>query len=500
MKSIQNPTPSLALALCLCGMALSRQAAAQTPTPLETGQNYNLTQAPQSTAAYAIALEGPAEVTIHISNWISTYDWGNDIDRLYVYNSEQKPVARNQFSSPDDPYLFHMFSSGQNLVFRVGTGGTYTIALHSGAVKPSDWGTATSQNYSLMISALYCKDVQEPNDTMQTATPLPLETTITAYQWRAVSTAEIGGDEDWYAVTLPGPGKLGLELSNWVGVYDWSSNFDRLYVYNAEGASIGMRSGYDFYDWMMGDGTPTKPHVTEMNLTQGGVYYLRYHAGAGVSTAPYQLKASLVPANDPFEPNDDFANAKKIPTASTWYQAYEWKSVGQNMNVSGDEDFYYFVASGAGTYSIALQGWLGIYNWGADYDRMTVYDSNQRVVGNDPLAWMMGETPISFQAPSAGKYYVHLHCGQGVSLDGYKIKLTGSLAPDAPKVSVALHAAVTIDGNVGATYVLEYSTALAPDNWLPLTSVTLEAPSQRVYDPSPINSAEKRFYRARLVQ
>ncbi len=478
---------------------LSRAATSQTQTSLEIGKVYSLGQAPQSSVAYSITLEKPAEVTLHILNWISTYDWGNDFDRLYVYNSDKATVSQGQLSSAADPFLFHMFAPGENLVFRVGAAGDYSIVLHSGAVKAIDWGTATAQSYSLMVSATYCKDVQEPNDTLQKATPLPLGADITAYQWRLVSTAAIAGDEDWYAVTLPGPGKLMLELSDWVGVYNWGSDFDRLYVYASDETSIGMRAGHDFYDWMMGDGTQTKPHVTEMDLSQGGVYYLRYHAGTGVSMTPYRLKSSFVAVNDPFEPNDDFANAKQIPLSDTWYQAYEWKSSGQTMSVAGDEDYYYFVAAAAGTYSISLQGWIGIINWGADYDRMTVYDSEQKAVGKDPMAWMMAEAPISFQVPSAGKYYVRLHCGQGVSLDGYKIRLTGSTVSTAPRVSVALHAAVTIDGIVGSTYVVEYSTALAPETWLALTTVTLSAPSQSVYDPAPTHSTETRFYRARLA-
>jgi len=94
------------------------------------------------------------------------------------------------------------------------------------------------------------------------------------------------------------------------------------------------------------------------------------------------------------------------------------------MHVAGDEDFYYFTAAAAGGYTLTLNNWIGIYNWGADYDRLWVYDKDQAIVGPDPCNWMMGNNvPMTINIPAAGKYYIRLHCGNASSLGGYTFNL-----------------------------------------------------------------------------
>jgi len=392
---------------------------------VQVGVLYNFSQSPSSTTDYQLNLQAPGEITIHINNWISTLDWGKDYDRIYVYNNDGILVSREALSSEADPFLFHMFQGNTGLTFRLGQAGIYTIKVHSGEYEENDWNTTKVQNFEMSVTAIYCNDIHEPNDKMETASSIAIGDTITGFQWKQIKTSEIWGDEDWYKISIATPGILKIELVNWVGVYDWSHDYDRLYIYNANGVSIGKTGDYDFYSWMMGGGTDVTPVVTEMNLTHAGTYYLRYHAGEGTSTTPYHFSTSFIPANDPFEPNDNFSTAKMIPSSDVWYQAYEWRTLDSTMNVKGDEDYYSFVAAGAGQYSITLDGWIGIYNWGDDYDRIFIYDSNENIVGPNPLSWMMGNTPISFNIPSAGKYYILLHCGSGYSIDGYKFKLTG---------------------------------------------------------------------------
>jgi hypothetical protein len=397
---------------------------------LEIGSSYSFGQAPQTTISYNVQVPTPGELTIHLNNWHSTFDWGMDFDKIYVYNQESVAVSRNGFSTPEDPYLFHMFEGNTGMKFRVGQAGLYTIAVHSGQIR--DWGTATAQAYTMSITATYCPDSYEPNETMASATPLSLNSTLTAYPWRQVNTSSIWGDEDWYRIDVPSPGMLQLNLSNWIGVYDWSKDFDRLYVYNADGTSIGSRGGYDFYGWMMGGGTDSVPTVIQMNLTHAGTYYLRFHAGEGVSLVPYHLKALFTPANDPFEPNDNLATAKRIPNVETWNQAYAWRSLDSTMNVYGDEDCYYFETTAAGSFSIQLSGWIGIYDWGKDYDRIWILDAHGNAVGPSPLGWMMGTNPIGFSVPDAGKYYVVLHCGGTYSLSGYQFRFLGNIIGSTP--------------------------------------------------------------------
>jgi hypothetical protein len=62
-------------------------------------------------------------------------------------------------------------------------------------------------------------------------------------------------------------------------------------------------------------------------------------------------------------------------------------------------------------------------------------------------------------------------------------------------VSLNLYAGVTIEGVVGFTYGIEYSTQLSDTNsWLGLANVTLIAPVQLWLDLVPANHAQ-RYYR-----
>ncbi len=413
--------------LCFFCCGVFSGLTAQTALKIDT--NYSLSQAASSTANYQISIPFPGQITINIKNWLSTYDWTFDYDRMYVYNDTSGIVDREGLSSASDPFLFHMFQADTNgLTFNVGQAAVYTIAVHAGDYLGQQPQT---QNYQMSVTETVCNDAFEPNDNMQQATLIKMDSTITAYQWRKVKTAQVGGDEDWYKIAIPSPGQLTLVLSHWTPVMNWTTDFDRLYVYNGKGdsigygISIGSSAADPYYDHMMYDSV----HTTAMNLSHAGTYYLRYHSGDAYNLKPYSLKPSFVPVQDQFEPNNNFTDAKLISATDTFYHACEWRSVDSSMNVAGDEDYYFFQAAGAGQYSFTLQNWIGIFNWGDDYDYMVVYAADTSVVGPNPLNWMMGTSPATFTVPSAGKYYIRLHCGNAYSLSGYSFKLSGNTVP-----------------------------------------------------------------------
>jgi hypothetical protein len=390
---------------------------------------YNVSQAASSTVNYQIAIPYPGQITIHIKNWLSTYDWTHDYDRMYVYNDTAGLVDREGLSTSTDPFLFHMFQADSNgLTFNIGQAAVYTIAVHAGDYLGQQPQT---QSYQMSITEVSCSDAYEPNDTRQLATALTMDSTITAYQWRRVKTAQVGGDEDWYKIAVPSPGQLKIVLSHWTPVMDWTNDFDRLYVYNGKGDSIGSgistgsSTSDPYYEHMMYDSI----HTTSMNLSHAGTYYLRYHSGAASSLKPYTITPSFTAAQDQFEPNDNFSQAKQIAASDSFYHACEWRSADSTMNVAGDEDYYFFMAASGGEYSLTLQNWIGIYNWDADYDYMVVYASDTSVVGANPMNWMMNANPTTFTVPSAGKYYIRLHCGNAFSLTGYSFKLSGNTVP-----------------------------------------------------------------------
>ena len=54
---------------------------AQTPVQIQLGTLYtNLTQGAPSTVRYQLTIPYPGQFTIHLTNWLSTLDWGDDID------------------------------------------------------------------------------------------------------------------------------------------------------------------------------------------------------------------------------------------------------------------------------------------------------------------------------------------------------------------------------------------------------------------------------------
>ena len=62
-------------------------------------------------------------------------------------------------------------------------------------------------------------------------------------------------------------------------------------------------------------------------------------------------------------------------------------------------------------------------------------------------------------------------------------------------MSLALYAGLTIDGVVGQTYGVQYSTDLShSNNWVGLTNLTLIQPVHLWYDSEPA-SRPQRFYR-----
>jgi hypothetical protein len=67
----------------------------------------------------------------------------------------------------------------------------------------------------------------------------------------------------------------------------------------------------------------------------------------------------------------------------------------------------------------------------------------------------------------------------------------------ASQLNIKSYPGINITGSVGQSYRIDYATALAPTNWLPLNYVTLPtALPYPVFDYSPYTSNESRFYRA----
>ncbi len=412
---MKNNTIILKLLLTL---ALPILIHAQTVLPL--GQTVSLTQDMSTTLRTEINLTSPGQLTIYVKNWESTYNWDTDYDRIYIYNSADTAIAYNQFASESDPFLFHMIGDSAYLVTNIGQEGTYYIDFHSG----NDWGWPegkTTQNYTVKVTSLPVDDLYETNDKLAGAATIALNQTVTAYQWKRTPTSSVKNDEDYYKIVLPSPGILNVKISDWLSVYNWGIDYDRFYIYNDQTEAIGGYSAENPYFAAMFQDTPDGINI---NLTSGGIYYLRLHSGNAYKTEPYSLTASFTSVNDPFEPNDLAANAAAVDFDIP-YQAYQWRSLGASDSVWTDEDFYTVTVPEAGKLTVTVSdGWNSIYNWGTDYDRLYFYDANGNQVGasgGSPNASMFSGSEISVDLPASGKYIIRLHSGNTYSENPYSV-------------------------------------------------------------------------------
>jgi hypothetical protein len=123
--------------------------------------------------------------------------------------------------------------------------------------------------------------------------------------------------------------------------------------------------------------------------------------------------------------------------------------------------------------------------------------------GAPPLIyqWQKGSAPITgatgaslvltnLQATDAGNYSVVITNDYG-SITSSNAYLTVNPAG----VSLALYSGITIDGVVGLTYGIQYSTNLSNTNgWQGLANVTLSVPTMLWFDTQPANQPS-RYYR-----
>jgi hypothetical protein len=124
-------------------------------------------------------------------------------------------------------------------------------------------------------------------------------------------------------------------------------------------------------------------------------------------------------------------------------------------------------------------------------------------VSNSPLSyqWLKNSTPIegasgssllltNLQATNAGNYSVVItnDCGSTTSSNAY-------LTVNPAGVSLALYSGITIDGVVGLTDGIQYSTDLSNTNdWQGMTNLTLSVPTELWFDVQPANQLQ-RYYR-----
>jgi hypothetical protein len=123
--------------------------------------------------------------------------------------------------------------------------------------------------------------------------------------------------------------------------------------------------------------------------------------------------------------------------------------------------------------------------------------------GTAPLSyqWLQNGTPIegatgssliltNLQATNAGNYSVVVSNAYGSTTSS-----NAYLTVNPAGVSLALYSGITIDGVVGLTYGIQYSTDLSNTNgWRGMANVTLNVPTELWFDVQPA-SQPRRYYR-----
>jgi hypothetical protein len=70
-----------------------------------------------------------------------------------------------------------------------------------------------------------------------------------------------------------------------------------------------------------------------------------------------------------------------------------------------------------------------------------------------------------------------------------------SVEGENPELELALYPGIKITGLVGYTYAIQFQNTLNTDEWFPLTTITLQQPSQLIFDTNGLTPSQ-RIYRA----
>lgn len=403
-------------------MAMALTAASAMAVDLPIGIDVAGTMPLGGTVIYDMETATSGQISLIINGWRATYNWGMDYDRLYVYNTAGEYTAREQLSSEEDPFISHMIDNPDTIRVNVGSAGTYHVHLHSG--ENYSWGEGiTSQNYTIKAMFTPTADPQEPNETLETAYPIELVTEYNAYQWKPTTRGDVHKDYDTYRITLPGPGKMTVQWSDWESIFNWSAAYDRLFVYTADGTMFDVNGDETYYKHMINvdDGV-------EINVSQGGTYYIQFYAGDAYKLDPYSFSVQFTQTPDAFEPNDTLETAMSV-SFDTEYNAWQWKSEQQGPYVAYDEDFYALDLPSPGKITLHLANWSSIYNWGLNYDRLYMYTTDGVMFNSsgaeEYYAHMFGDDEtIEIPVASGGQYYVQFHAGNAVQLTPYTFSFT----------------------------------------------------------------------------
>ena len=164
--------------------------------------------------------------------------------------------------------------------------------------------------------------------------------------------------------------------------------------------------------------------------------------------------------------------------------------------LSSNEIASIYAAGSAGKSVFTVQPQSQVGYWGQSVT------FNVSILGVPPFGyqWYFGASQIpnattaslvltNLQFTNAGTYYV-----VATNYSGSYTSNPANLTINPAGVAIALYPGLKIDGVVGLTYGIQYSTNLAnPNGWIGLTNLTFTQPTEIWYDSIPASPA-RRFY------
>ena len=275
---------------------------------------------PNDETPYPISVPGVYNAAIESTSDIDLYSFEVTAQSNYQ-------ITMSGLSSDMDISLFDV---NYNYIGGSYNGGSTTdsfnVTLSSGTYIISVYSYSGTSNYTLSVeNGSNLNDPNEPNNTLDTATPLAigqeLQGSLPDYN-----------DYDYFSFTISNPGFYNLNLN--ANGYLWYDLFNE--------------NNYIYGDYVQGCSVPLK-------FYESGTYYIALSEGSSVQ---YGISLSTsVPANDSYEPNDllEQAAAIQVPAAINGIFGYV-----------NDTDFYTFNLSEAGGWSVNINpdyygdSWVGV--------------------------------------------------------------------------------------------------------------------------------------------
>ncbi len=358
----------------------------------------------RATAANLGAIEGIkdySDLTIHTSN---------DTD-FYRFETKATGKAGNvvsaQFTHALGDLDLRLFnSSGELLASSETSRDTETISLNgrpAGVYYVQVFGSANTKSprYALHVDApelVISADRFEPNDSRQTATPLPAPSGLATFN---DLTVHLSGNSDWYSFNI-----LGIPtVANFVNVSLTHLEGDLdVELYDLQGTKL--RESASIRD---------QERISLAGLTTGG-YLLRVFGSPGVTSPNYSLELALPVqsiAADAFEPNDSRSSATDLRQVQGVREL-----TNLTIHSANNDDWFRFETLATSTISHFVG--LVLSDSQGDID-LELFDSSGNVLSQSATSndWEL----INLAGRPAGVYYVRVSGYRGATNPRYSLTL-----------------------------------------------------------------------------